>query len=167
MNWPRSGNLNPPRRRNRLAFLFLLLVGAAADNELRGYFIHEHGVSEPLEQYGTIGSGAAYAELFLRYLITGPQIDVKQAARLAVYTIKGVGLMDPNVGGDTNVTIITTGKQGGVDINVLPNDKLPGDASATMEDVLKRIGASIKEVVSLGGESNVKDPAQAKSGKTP
>ena len=143
--------------------LELLMAGTTTDNELRGYFVHENGVSEPLEQYGTIGSGAAYAELFLRYLIAGPQIDVKQASRLAVYVIKGVGLMDPNVGGTTSVAVITNTKKGEkgepkLTIGLLPSDKLPKDASQTMENVLGRIGGLIQEV--LGGEEHDKDNDQ-------
>ncbi|MBA7692348.1 hypothetical protein ES703_100915 [subsurface metagenome] len=87
--------------------LSLIIAGATHDKELRAYFVHTDGVSEPLEHYGTIGSGAAYAELFLRFLLVEPEISVVRAGELAIYAIKGVELMDPNVGGDANVKLIT------------------------------------------------------------
>lgn len=134
--------------------LELLLAGVTTDRELRGYFVHQEGISEPLEQYGTIGSGAAYAELFLRYLLSEPQIEMKHAARLAVYAIKGVELMDPHVGGDTNVAIITATKEGKLSINILPNDKLPAKALNTMEDVLGRVAGLVEEEVAKGERSH-------------
>jgi 20S proteasome alpha/beta subunit len=76
--------------------LAMLVAGATVDKELRAYHIHTQGVSESIEGYGTTGSGAAYAELFLHGFIPDPaHTSIKDAVRLVAYAIKGVEIMDP------------------------------------------------------------------------
>jgi len=127
--------------------LSLIIAGATHDRELRAYFIHTNGVSEPLEQYGTIGSGAAYAELFLRFLLIEPNINVLRAGELATYAIKGVELMDPNVGGEANVKTVTFNKNKLI-IDDLPESNKPKDPMGRMEGVLQNISKGIEELVS-------------------
>jgi len=129
--------------------LSLIVAGLERNGELRGYFVYADGVSEPLEGYGTIGSGAAYAELSLRFLLVEPEIDTKTAGRLAIYAIKGVELMDPNVGGNTNVLVLSQ-NQGNVQINEFPDEHRPEDPREMMEKVLGRIGKSIEELLEGG-----------------
>lgn len=130
--------------------LSLIVAGATHDKELRAYFIHTNGVSEPLEEYGTIGSGAAYAELFLRFLLIEPKISVLRAGELAMYAIKGVELMDPNVGGDTNVKIVTLNRKKGLCVEDLPDSNKPKDPRGKMEIVLQSISKGIEELVGKG-----------------
>lgn len=132
--------------------LSLILAGLTADNEIRGYFVHPEGVSEPFEYYGTTGSGAAYAELFLRYLLAEPEIDTIQGGKLAIYAVKGVELMDPNVGGQTNVVILTS-QNGKLQINDFPAEHRPTAAKETMERVLGKLGASIQSLLDKGGNN--------------
>lgn len=126
--------------------LSLIIAGVTHDKELRAYFVHTDGVSEPIEHYGTIGSGAAYAELFLRFLLVEPETTVLRAGELAVYAIKGVELMDPNVGGDANVKIITL-KQGKLSIADLPEENKPQKPREKMEGVLQNISRGVEELV--------------------
>lgn len=126
--------------------LSMLVAGATKDGEIRAYFVHPEGVTEPLEHFGTIGSGAAYAELFLRYLLAESQIDTTRASRLACYAVKGVELMDPNVGGEANVATVKMGK-GRLKIEIVPPDKHPDNPRDKMEHVLKRISQQIEALV--------------------
>jgi len=87
--------------------LFAIVAGATREQELRAYFVHPDGLTENIADYGTVGSGAAYAELFLRDLLSDEETVVDDAASLCVYAIKGVEIMDPHVGGKTNVSILT------------------------------------------------------------
>lgn len=126
--------------------LSLIIAGATHDKELRAYFVHTNGVSEPLERYGTIGSGAAYAELFLRFLLIEPEVSVLRAGELAIYAIKGVELMDPNVGGEVNVKLITFNKNH-LYIKDLPDGNKPKDPRGKMDGVLQNISRGIEELV--------------------
>ena len=126
--------------------LGLIIVGATRDNELRAYFVHSDGITEPLGQYGTIGSGAAYAELFLHFFLIEPEIDIVRAGQLAEYTVKGVEVMDPHVGGETNITIITLENRKLV-IKDFPKGKRPPKPKEKMEEVLERISHNIEALV--------------------
>jgi hypothetical protein len=126
--------------------LGLIIAGATSTDELRAYFVHSDGVTEPIEQYGTIGSGAAYAELFLHFLLVEPEIDTIRAGQLAEYAIKGVEVMDPNVGGDTNIAIIKIENKKLV-FSEFPQDERPPKPKEKMEGVLQRISHNIEELV--------------------
>lgn len=135
--------------------LSLIIAGVTRDKELRAYFVHSDGVSEPIEHYGTIGSGAAYAELFLRFLLAEPEISVARGGELAIYAIKGVELMDPNVGGDANVKIVTLKKDKSLSIADLSKKNIPDTPREKMQQVLQDISKHIEQLVAGKGESHV------------
>jgi 20S proteasome alpha/beta subunit len=67
--------------------LSMLIAGSTSSEhgaaELRAYNIHSVGLAESIDGYGTIGSGAPYAELFLHGLLPEPQkTSVKDAIGL-------------------------------------------------------------------------------------
>ena len=126
--------------------LSLILAGLTHENELRSYFISSNALSEPIERYGTIGSGAAYAELFLRFLLAESEVTMSRAAELAIFAIKGVELMDPNVGGETNVKTLTL-KENELLIKDFPKNKRPKDPRKEMEQVLQHLSKGIEELV--------------------
>ena len=93
--------------------VFLMIGGIEqteqGEYESRLYLLHKIGFAEPVNDYATIGSGAAYAEYLLsRYY--EPSMEIKEGKRLGIYTIKEVEKMDPNVGGPINV--VTVGESG-------------------------------------------------------
>jgi len=88
---------------------FTLVLGGVEDDEKRLCIIHEDGIAEIEETYATVGSGAAYAEYLLSKLYD-KEIDVNTGKKLAIYVIKEVERMDPNVGGPVNVVILSRGK---------------------------------------------------------
>lgn len=127
--------------------LSLIIAGATRDGELRAYFIHSIGLTETVEHYGTIGSGAAYAELFLRDLMPDPaKVTVEEAACLAVYAIKGVEIMDPYVGGDTSVcTLQMSNKE--LKVKSYPKSRMPKKAKEKMEKVLRQMGENMRSLI--------------------
>jgi 20S proteasome alpha/beta subunit len=86
----------------------LIVAGATRDGNLRAFHIHHDGLSENIPDYGTVGTGAAYAELFLREIVDEQgQTRVKDAQSLAVYSVKGAEIMDPNVGGKGHLMVLS------------------------------------------------------------
>jgi 20S proteasome alpha/beta subunit len=132
--------------------LSLIIAGATQDGELRAYFAHSDGLTERIEHYGTIGSGAAYAELFLRFLLIEPEISVEEAGKLAVYAVKGVELMDPHVGGEANVKVMTM-KDGKFSCKDLAKASKPATAKDDMDNVLRRLSAGLEGLVEKGVSS--------------
>jgi len=131
--------------------LSLIVGGATRDGEVRAYFVHDDGLSEAVEEYGTIGSGAAYAELFLRQVISSPTtVTVDEAACLAVYAIKGVEIMDPYVGGDTRVRTLKM-KGGKLEIEEFAEALRPTNPKEAMERVLQEMGDSLRSSVTKAG----------------
>ncbi len=127
--------------------LGMLVAGATKDKEMRAYTIHEDGLSEFISGYGTIGSGAAYAELFLHGFVPEPsKTSINDAVRLVSYAIKGVEIMDPNVGGDTKVCVLKFEKDKLV-VKELKNSDLPRHAKEKMEAVLSKIGKDMRSLV--------------------
>lgn len=127
--------------------LSLIITGACHDNELRTYFVDHAGLTEAIEDYGTIGSGAAYAELFLKNLIPDPlKITIKEAAPLSVYAIKGVEIMDPFVGGRTSVKILSI-VNNKLKVASFPKSKIPKNAQKKMELVLSEMGDNMRSLV--------------------
>lgn len=126
--------------------LSMIVAGATKDRELLSYIVFSDGLTEPIEQYGTIGSGAAYAELFLRYLLTEEQLDTQRAGRLATYAVSGVELMDPNVGGKTSVKILKMDNNN-LEIKDFPSSQRPQKPKEKMEQVLKSIGGQIEKLI--------------------
>ena len=71
--------------------------------------LHKQGINESSADYATIASGAPYAE----YLISKyykAKITVDAGKKLAIYIVKEVEKIDPNVGGPVKVVAITADK---------------------------------------------------------
>ncbi len=127
--------------------LAMLVAGATRDKELRAYNIHSMGLAESIQEYGTIGSGAAYAELFLHGLVPNASASkLDDVVRLVTYAIKGVEIMDPNVGGDTRVCTLKFSGDKLKPVHVA-SASLPKDAKNRMEEVLKKISTDLRELV--------------------
>jgi 20S proteasome alpha/beta subunit len=134
--------------------LGLIVAGATKDGELRAFFVHQDGLTENIPDYGTIGTGAAYAELFLRELVTEPKTKAhtKDAATLAVYAVKGAEIMDPNVGGSAHVKILSvkTGDQGAKTLDVVDfedAEKYDKIAAEKMEQILRDMGKKMRTFI--------------------
>ena len=127
--------------------LSLIVAGATKDGEMRCYHLHGSGLAEAVEDYGTVGSGAAYAELFLHGFLPEPdRVGVDEAVNLACYAIKGAEIMDPNVGGETKLCKLTlSGTQ--LIADYVHRRSVPELAKEKMEKVLQRIGEDMKELV--------------------
>lgn len=135
--------------------LSLIIAGATRDRELRAYFVYQDGLTEEIDSYGTIGSGAAYAELFLRFLLRQDRPTADEAERLAVYAIKGVELMDPNVGGPVNIETLKLTEEG-VDITAKTAENAPQErAKDEMDKVLRSLSEGIEGLVEAAEELEV------------
>lgn len=84
-----------------------VFAGKTPDEQPAFYLsiLHSDGLVETVADYGTIGSGAAYAELLLKNLYHGG-LDINGGAKLAAYVIDEVKSIDPNCGGDTKVATV-------------------------------------------------------------
>ena len=133
--------------------LSMLVAGATSDAQgkvlqTRGYTIYSDGISEVVDGYGTIGSGAAYAELFMHGFAPEPlKVPVNEGVKLLTYAIKGVEIMDPNVGGNTSVCTLKKDASGQLEIKRLDSKNLPINAKERMENVLKRIGTDMRKIL--------------------
>jgi 20S proteasome alpha/beta subunit len=90
----------------------LMLIGGVIKSEKNEDFlwnIYPIGLIEPIGDYSTLGSGAAYAELLLKDLYSY-NLSLEQASKIAIYNVKEVKSIDPSVGGDINVAIINKEK---------------------------------------------------------
>ncbi len=127
--------------------LDIVVAGATRGGELRAFILYPDGLTESVADFGTIGSGAGYAELFLRDLLTRlDKITVEDAARLSVFAVKGVEIMDPNVGGDTNVLILKM-KDGPLLIEPFPSDEISDIAWEKMKSVLAKMGKNMRDLL--------------------
>ena len=128
--------------------LSMIVAGSTVDGELRAYHIHGEGIAESIDGYGTTGSGAAYAELFLHGFIPEPEkVTVDEAVRLTTYAVKGAEIMDPHVGGNTQICVLKF-KQEKLEVKVLENSEVPQDgAKDKMEEVLRKISTDMRETV--------------------
>lgn len=125
----------------------LIIAGATDHKELQTFFVRDIGLTEAIADCGTIGSGAAYAELFLRQLIPDlATVTVEEAARLAVYAIKGVEIMDPYVGGRTNISILRM-TDDRLEIETLPESQMPEKPKMQMESVLCEMADRMRSLV--------------------
>jgi 20S proteasome alpha/beta subunit len=111
-NIDRSRFLNDPDERE---FFQPLLIFCGVSSLATGgphsclAIVHSAGLVEPIDDYATAGSGAAYAELVLKnYYRAG--ISVKEAIPIAIYTINEVKQIDPGCGGETRVAVVNEGK---------------------------------------------------------
>ena len=131
--------------------LSMIIAGATLDGELRAYHIHGEGLAESIEEYGTTGSGAAYAELFLHGFIPDPgKVTIDDAVRLTTYAVKGAEIMDPHVGGDTKICTLKFNQDNKLEVTVLKNNEVPQDgAKEEMEKVLRKISDDMRKSVSI------------------
>lgn len=86
----------------------LVFAGKTLEEEKESlclYIVHREGLAEPLSDYGTAGSGAAFAELLLKSLYF-EDIKVEDALPIVAYTINEVKEIDPNCGGPTKIGIL-------------------------------------------------------------
>ena len=126
-----------------------IVAGATSDNNLRAISDYPTGITDIIEDYGTIGSGAAYAELFLKALLSKKGIlGVEDVARLASYAIKGVEIMDPFVGGDTQIKTLSI-KNDKLQIKTFPKKKIPKRAREEMEDILEKMAANMHNLANI------------------
>lgn len=109
-NVDRSRFLDDPRELNffQPILIFGGMVSTASGKKTCLSIVHSAGLVEPIHDYATAGSGAAYAELILKNYYS-PNLQLKQAIPMAVYTINEVKQIDPGCGGDTRVAIIEDG----------------------------------------------------------
>ena len=127
--------------------LALIVAGATRDGEMKCYHIHTPGLAESIEAYGTVGSGAAYAELFLHGILSEPdEVRVDEAVKLACYAVKGVEIMDHNVGGEVKVCkLVMSGDQ--LVAEYVHQRSIPQSLKEKMEQVLRSMGENIREIV--------------------
>ena len=138
--------------------LSMIIAGATTDGELRAYHIHGEGIAESIEEYGTTGSGAAYAELFLHGFIPEPgKVTVDDAVRLTTYAVKGAEIMDPHVGGDTKICTLKFNQDDKLEVKVLENNEVPQDgAKEEMEEVLRKISDDMRKSVAVASSRTAK-----------
>ena len=129
------------------------------EHEFLMNLIHPTGLVEPITDYATIGSGAAYAELLLKNLYNN-DLAVMNAIPIAIYVIEEVKSIDPSVGGDTQVAFIReieSGKEKKVDIRILERDEVE-DIAKKLRTVTKSIWSEFLNVIGgvlSGGEGQV------------
>lgn len=77
------------------------------ENETEFYsgIVHGDGTVEPIEEYGTVGSGAAFAEMLLKNFWI-KNITVNEAMAVAAYTINEVIEIAPDCGGLTKIGVL-------------------------------------------------------------
>ncbi len=128
--------------------LMLIFAGQTHDGNLRAFIAYPDGLTENIDQYGTIGSGAAYAELFLRDLgFVEEEIDLNDAAGLAVYAVQGAAIMDPNVGGPVNALMLSS-KKGRINIEPFADaDVLGKKAKQEIYGLLGDMGLKMRKLV--------------------
>lgn len=84
--------------------------GILEDEQGKNYcmsIIWHEGIVEPVSDYGTIGSGAAYAELIMKsYYVPG--MTVNAGIQLASYVVDEVVGVDPSCGGPTKLASLTS-----------------------------------------------------------
>ena len=135
--------------------LMLTFAGMTLNGNLRAFIAYPDGLTENVDFYGTIGSGAAYAELFLRDLrFIDEEIDITEATGLAVYAVSGAAIMDPNVGGNINVLIMQPQENG---ISIKPFEEaeaLSKKAKLEIYALLHDMGVNMRKLVR--GESTLK-----------
>jgi 20S proteasome alpha/beta subunit len=85
----------------------LIMAGFENTERVDAFTLYGTGLAEPIDDFSAIGSGAAYAELFLRYLLPSER-RLENVIKPACYTIRLVGTIDPFVGGKLNLTSVTS-----------------------------------------------------------
>ncbi len=112
--------INLPKWRKESAslkydFLSAVLIKNGNKDEFELYRVTPEGFAEPIEKYSYVGSGWGFAQYLLSSLYT-KNIGMVEAINIGLTTIKEVKKIEPNCGGDTEISILT--KSG-----FLPNKK--------------------------------------------
>ena len=120
----------------------IIIGGFEEEDEPEVFTLYGDGLAEPIHDFGSIGSGAAYAELFLRYLLPpSDEREIRSIIESVCYVIRLVETIDPHVGGKINLAKIT--KEGIYDISnqavSLPRD--------TAEHALQSAMNKLKEIL--------------------
>lgn len=128
-NVDRSRFLRDP---NELDFFDPLLICCGVISPDNGHhsclsIVHSVGLVEPIDDYATGGSGAAYAELILKNYYRN-DIKVNEAIPIAIYTIDEVKRIDPSCGGETRVAVVVEGQ-----LKELPEKEIRDIAQRTQE----------------------------------
>jgi 20S proteasome alpha/beta subunit len=105
-NIQRARFLGDPKEKDFFSPILICggIAGAKGKEKVCVFIVHSAGLVEKLTDYGTAGSGAAYAEFLLKNFYYG-DMTVKEAIPLAIYTIEEVKSIDPNCGGETRVAV--------------------------------------------------------------
>jgi len=128
---------------------YLMIGGFSYFNGIKKpdlYILYENGISEPMKDYATIGSGSAYAEYLLEKYYDN-NITTDQAIKLAIFTISEAQKMDPNVGGKINIIKITNDNTQIIDQKIVENIQNEIDEKLnSIEKILKDYFTSIKKI---------------------
>ncbi|MEM2197308.1 MAG: hypothetical protein QW290_09535 [Sulfolobales archaeon] len=84
----------------------MIIGGYESDEKVDAFTLYGIGLAEPIDDFSAIGSGAAYAELFLRYLLP-PERKIESVIKPVCYVIRLVGTIDPFVGGKINLVSVS------------------------------------------------------------
>jgi 20S proteasome alpha/beta subunit len=84
----------------------LIIAGFEDAERVDAFTLYGRGLAEPVDDFTAIGSGAAYAELFLRYFLPSER-RLESTIKPVCYVIRLVGMMDPFVGGKLNLASVT------------------------------------------------------------
>ncbi len=125
------------RKLSDLYSLSLILGGFERDKVAEAFVLWDIGLAEPVDGFSTIGSGAAYAELFLRYLLPAER-KIEDVIKPVCYTIRLVESIDPYVGGKINIASI---KHGGNIENL--SEKVP---EISVEKAKKLLDSAMNEL---------------------
>jgi 20S proteasome alpha/beta subunit len=129
-NIDRSRFLDDPRERDFFDPI-LIFCGTVQDDDVCKSclsIVHSVGLVEPIHDYATAGSGAAYAELILKNYYR-ENLKLSEAVPIAIYTVNEVKQIDPGCGGDTQVAIVEDGKG----IRMLSDEEVKGIGSKAQE----------------------------------
>lgn len=137
-------------------FAPLLLFAYQAPSGVALLTVHPEGLVEEVDDYATIGSGAAYAELLLKALYSN-DLNTDEAVNIAIYVISEVKDIDPNCGGPVQIALISA-----ENLQLLSRDEIEDrfEASRKPLDAVRTI--LIPKI--LQGKINAKDIARLGTG---
>jgi 20S proteasome alpha/beta subunit len=129
-NIDRSRFLDDPRERDFFEPILIFCGTVQGEDGCKSCLsiVHSVGLVEPIHDYATAGSGAAYAELILKNYYR-EDLKLSEAVPIAIYTVNEVKQIDPGCGGDTKVAIVEDGKG----IRMLSNEEVRGIACKAQE----------------------------------
>ncbi|MHC1585721.1 MAG: Ntn hydrolase family protein [Candidatus Syntropharchaeia archaeon] len=134
------------RRKLKEELFSLILAGFEPNGNPDAFILYDVGLAEPFSDFGTIGSGAAYAELFLRNLLPSKR-KINDVIKPVCYTIRLVSTMDPYVGGRINLALVN--EQGITNISnktvEISDDIAKESLKQAMEDLRRYINEKTPE----------------------